>query len=193
MQVTPKKIELPTREDKKKKSDIKRGIKTEKDKNQKKDDKKESNLLFKDYLKFFILIFLTFFTCLYLWVLFSYEKRYEKLSGIDLIVAALFLCLTVKAWYALLKKNIFKAFLEDFKGPEEPMDGLESEPREFTEKEKRQLRIFVNCTIAFISILLIIDDFISGIIISIFLIFTRKKITTGLEQILKEENNGKDS
>ena len=126
-------------------------------------------------------------------MLFSYEKRYEKLSGIDLIVAASFLCITVKVWYALLKKNIFKAFLEDFKGSEEPIDDLENEPMEFTEKEKRQLKIFVNCAIAVISALLIIDNLESGVIVSIFLILSRKKITTGLEQILKEENNGKDS
>lgn len=203
MQVTPKKIELPTRKDKQSKSDIKTEIRSEKEKNQKKDDK-ESNLLFRDYLKFFMLIFLTVFTCFYCFstsishllslIASGRWQEIESFHKTEWVIFVLLLCITIKAWYALLKsKNVFKAFLEDFNGSEEAMDDLESEPREFTEKEKRQLRIFVNCTIVLISVLLIIDSLKSGIVIAILSILLRKKIAAILEEILKEENNGKDS
>ena len=187
MEFSRKEIELPRRKDK---QQTEFGVKAdfEKKENKKQDFEKKSNLSFKDYLKLFMLVFFTFFTCFYLWTLFPF-KKWHKSSEIELIIAIFFLCITVKAWYIVFKKNVFKMFLEDSK----PTDVLENEPMEFTEKEKRQLKIFVNCAIAFFSVLLIIDNFESGIIISIFLILTRKRIATKFEQFLERENNEKDS
>ena len=189
MQVTPKKIEIPRREDKQLKYNIKNDIQTRKDK-----ERLRKILLFVLTLNmFFIFAFCHFLGIPKLVLLILQEKwsEIEPFYWLGLFFFVLILIGTIKTWFNILqlKDDIFEKF---FKNCHTSTKAHKNKAAEIAAKEIKRLNISVNCAIIIAVILLTTVNLETAVFVLIFLASIRKIIVRQLKRYLKIKD-GKNS